>query len=304
MGRNFANKLWNAARLVLLAAEGVEAKRSTVDQVDRWIESRLQLCVSGLSGELAEYDFAAAVDTLYHFVWDEFCDWYLEMVKVRLYGDDEAARGEAAGHARHVLEAIVRLLHPIMPFVTEEIAAQYGQSPLLERAYPESDPAAVSAADEAAIGRLQAAVNAVRAYRAETRTAPGVVVRAWFVADGASGEEAAETYRAYAAVFASLARTELSFDAVDEAGTNVVIVPGGRLEIAAPAVDTTAEVARLRAQLDKLADEIGRAQQKLTNPAFVERAPAAVVAKEREKLAGHEASRDELLARIARLSPL
>jgi valyl-tRNA synthetase len=302
MGRNFANKLWNAARLVLLVAEGVAAKRSTVDQVDRWIDSRLQRCVFKLRGELEAYDFAAAVDTVYHFVWDEFCDWYLEMVKVRLYGDDDAARSEAAGHARYLLEAIVRLLHPFLPFVTEEIAAQYGQSPLIDGAYPDGDETAVSVADEAAIGRLQTAVNAVRAYRAETRTAPAVVVRAWFAADGTAGEAATATYQEYAAVFASLARTELSFESVTEAGTNVVLVPGGRLEIATPAIDVTAEVARLRAQSDKLADEIARAQQKLTNPAFVERAPKAVVAKEREKLAGHEASRSELLARITKLS--
>ena len=299
MGRNFANKLWNAARLVLLAAEGVEAKRSTVDQVDRWIESRLQRCVAELRGELEAYDFAAAVDTLYHFVWDEFCDWYLEMVKVRLYGDETAARQAAAGHARYVLEAIVRLLHPFLPFVTEEIAAHYGKSPLLDSTYPAIDEVAVSIADEAAIGRLQAAVNALRAYRAETKTAPAVAVRALFVSDGTSG---GETYQTYAAVFASLARTELSFAGSADSAVHVVLVPGGRFEIATPAVDTSAEVARLRAQLDKLAAEITRAQKKLANPSFVERAPDVVVAKEREKLAAHEASRGELHARIAKLS--
>ena len=147
--------------------------------------------------------------------------------------------------------------------------------------------------------RLQAAVNALRAYRAETKTAPAVAVRALFVSDGTSG---GETYQTYAAVFASLARTELSFTGSADSAVHVVLVPGGRFEIATPAVDTSAEVARLRAQLDKLAAEITRAQKKLANPSFVERAPDVVVAKEREKLAAHEASRGELDARIAKLS--
>ncbi len=129
MGRNFANKLWNAGRLVLLATEGYEAERSEADPVDRWIASRFQRCLQQVEAAVAVYDFTAAVDALYHFVWDEFCDWYLELVKVRLYGEDEALKATAAGHARFMLDQIVRLLHPFLPFVTEEIAAHYGVAP-------------------------------------------------------------------------------------------------------------------------------------------------------------------------------
>ena len=187
MGRNFANKLWNAGRLVLLATEGVEARRSEADVVDRWITSRFQRCLAQVEAAVAVYDFTAAVDVLYHFVWDEFCDWYLELVKVRLYGEDEAQKAQAAGHARWLLDQVVRLLHPFLPFVTEEIAAQYGATPLLQQRHPERDETLLSAADESAVTALQAAVDALRRFRADAGVPPGKVLQAAFVADSGEG---------------------------------------------------------------------------------------------------------------------
>ncbi|HJW75334.1 MAG TPA: valine--tRNA ligase, partial [Thermoleophilia bacterium] len=298
MGRNFANKLWNASRLVLLGAGDVEPRRSEEDQVDRWIESRLARCVTDVDRALAAYDFAEAVDRLYHFVWDEFCDWYLEMVKVRLYGDDEALRREAAGHARHLLDAILRLLHPFLPFVTEEVAAQYGAAPLLQRPFPRAGEGRLSEADEKDIGRLQAAVNALRGYRADVKLAPATVARARFVA---ADDEAADIYGRYAGVFRTLARTDVSFDGSGATGENVVLVPGGAFEVEAPGTDRGEEIARLRAQLARLDAEAGRAEGKLANQSFVGKAPSAVVEKERAKLAAYRADRDELAARLAQL---
>jgi valyl-tRNA synthetase len=298
MGRNFANKLWNASRLVLLTAGDVAPARSEADQVDRWIESRLARCVGEVAAALTTYDFARAVDGLYHFVWDEFCDWYLEMVKVRLYGDDEARRLEAAGHARYILDAILRLLHPFLPFVTEQVAALGATAPLLERPYPATGEARAAEIDEEAIGRLQQAVNALRGYRADVRLAPAAVLRARFVAEG---DRAGDVYRRYAAVFRSLARTEVSFDGASEAGENVVLVPGGAFEVEAPGVERGEELERLRAQLAKLEAEVARAEGRLANESFVGKAPAAVVAKERAKLAAYRGDRDELRARLSQL---
>jgi valyl-tRNA synthetase len=309
MGRGFANKLWNASRLVLLASEGCEAARSDAHQVDRWIASRFQRCLAAVEAAVAAYDFARAVDTLYHFVWDEVCDWYLEMVKPRLYGDDEGERRAAAGHARWVLDGVVRLLHPFLPYVTEEIAAQYGAAPLLGAAHPRRDDALFAPDDEAAVARVQAAVNAVRAFRAESAVAPGQVLEARFVADEAGADEA---YRPYASAFRSLAKVELATDAVGGriakegdpgagAGAdaeNVLLVPGGRLIVAAT-VDRAEEAARLSAQLAKLEGEVARCTAKLGNAAFVEKAPAAVVEKERAKLAGYRREADEVAARLA-----
>ena len=297
MGRSFANKLWNAARFVLLGGEGYEAKRSDVAQVDRWIASRFQRCLFAVETAVSVFDFTAAVDALYHFVWDEFCDWYLELVKVRLYGDDEAEKARAAGHALWMLDQIVRLLHPFMPFVTEEIAAQYGAAPLLTQAHPRHDEAQLAPDDEQAIGDLQAAVDAVRRFRAEAEIPPGKALDAVFVGDGAA---AAGRYAPYVGAFRALARTVVAFEGEPDPGATVVLVPGGRLEVAA-AVDKAEETARLEQQLAKAEAEVERGRAKLGNEKFVGRAPEAVVAREREKLAAHVAERDGLAARLTQL---
>jgi len=297
MGRGFANKLWNAARFVLLGSEGCAAERSEADQVDRWIASRFQHCLVAVEDAVAVYDFSAAVDTLYHFVWNEFCDWYLELVKVRLYGDDETQKAEAAGHVRWMLDQVVRLLHPFLPFVTEEIAAQYGAAPLLEQRHPRRDDTQRDPDAEAAIGDLQAAVDALRRFRAEAEVPPGKVLEAVFAGDGAG---AAGRYAPYAGAIRALAKVEVAFEGDPPAGATVVLVPGGRLEVAA-AVDRGEEIARLEQQLAKSEAEVARGEAKLANEKFVGRAPEVVVAKERAKLAGHVADRDGLAARLARL---
>jgi valyl-tRNA synthetase len=297
MGRGFANKLWNAARFVLLGSAGYEARRSEADQVDRWIASRFQRCLATVEAAVSEYDFTAAVDALYHFVWDEFCDWYLELVKVRLYGDDETRKAQAAGHARWMLDRIVRLLHPFMPFVTEEIAEQYGAAPLLLQDHPGRDDEHLAPDAEKAIEELQAAVDALRRFRAEADIPPGKVLEAVFVGDGGGAEG---RYAPYAGAFRALAKTTVVFTGDQGEGATVVLVPGGRLEVAA-AVDRAEELTRLEQQLAKAEAEVERGETRLGNEKFVSRAPEAVVAKEREKLAAHVSERDGLAARISQL---
>jgi valyl-tRNA synthetase len=297
MGRGFANKLWNAARFVLLGTEGYAAERSEASEVDRWIASRFQRCLATVEAAVTVYDFTAAVDALYHFVWDEFCDWYLELIKVPLYGEDEARKAQVAGHARWMLDQIVRLLHPFMPFVTEEIAEQYGAAPLLRLDHPRHDEALLAPDDEKAIGELQAAVDALRRFRADAEIPPGKVLEAVFVSDDAGMRERLERY---AGVLRAMARTAIAFTGDPAEDATVVLVPGGRLEVAA-AVDKAEEMARLEQQLSKADAEVRRGEAKLGNEKFVGRAPEAVVAKEREKLAVHVAERDELAARLAQL---
>jgi valyl-tRNA synthetase len=297
MGRGFANKLWNAARFVLLGTEGYAAQRSDAAEVDRWITSRFQRCLETVESAVAVFDFTAAVDALYHFVWDEFCDWYVELIKVPLYGEDEARKAQVAGHARWMLDQIVRLLHPFMPFVTEEIAEQYGSAPLLRQEHPRRDEALLAPTDEKAIGELQAAVDAMRRFRAEAEIPPGKVLEAVLVSDDA-GMKA--HYEHCAGVFRAMARTSIAFTGEPAEDATVVIVPGGRLEVAA-AVDKAEEIARLEQQLAKAEAEVQRGEAKLGNEKFVGRAPEAVVAKEREKLATHVVERDGLAARLAQL---
>jgi len=172
-----------------------------------------------------------------------------------------------------------------------------GAAPLLAQAHPRRDDFAVFEDDEAALAGVQVLVNALRAFRAESGVAPGKVLSALFVGEGV---EEAERYASFADAVRALARTEIRFDGAPEAGSTVVLVPGGRLEVAA-AADRAEETARLEAQLAKAEAEVRRCETKLANDAFVGKAPAAIVAKEREKLAGYTADRDELVARLAAL---
>jgi valyl-tRNA synthetase len=316
MGRNFANKLWNASRLVLLAAEtagGVAAQRSDAHVVDRWITARLARAVEQTQAALAGYEFSAAIDGLYHFVWDELCDWYLEMVKVRLYGDDAAAAGVAAGHACWVLDGVLRLLHPLLPFVTDEIADLYGAAPLLRtRLQPVAAPLTATQ-DAVAVATLQGAVDALRRYRADRKVAPGERLTVLVTADDGAHER---LYGERAAEVSALARVDLRFtedrhmaigDGATQAGMravadgDVVMVPGATFAVLVAAADRDAERARLRAQLPKLEGEVARAQARLANEQFVGRAPESVVQKEREKLAAYETDRNEVAARLAEL---
>ena len=309
MGRNFANKLWNAGRLVLLAAAGAPPARSDTEIVDRWITSRLARATAAVDEALAACDFSAAVERLYHFVWDEVCDWYLELVKVRLYSDDPETRATAAGHAMFVLDGVVRLAHPFLPFVTEEIASHYGAAPLLERGHAVAGPADLRPGDEAALTQVRTAIQALRTSRADRRIPPGKVLSASFAADeNAAGKAARSLYESFDEAFRALARVALGAPGAPAAsvdggdGEAVVLVPGGRFAVAAPSIDRGAEAARLRAQIDKLDAEVRRSEAKLANDGFVARAPQAVIDKERAKLAAYLADRDELAARLGDLS--
>jgi valyl-tRNA synthetase len=243
-----------------------------------------------------------AVDELYHFVWDEVCDWYLELVKPRLYSDDAETRAAAAGHAMFVLDGVARLAHPFLPFVTEEMASHYGAAPLLERAYAVAGPDDVRPGDEAALALVQGAIQALRTYRADQRIPPAQILSASFVADEDGGDATNLLYGSFHDAFRALSRIEIDAPAPGRHVETVVLVPGGRFEIATPTIDRGEEVSRLRAQVDKLAAEVRRSEAKLTNAGFVERAPRAVIDKERAKLADYVADRDELAARLRSLS--
>jgi valyl-tRNA synthetase len=194
-----------------------------------------------------------------------------------------------------VLDEIVRLLHPFLPYVPEEIAAQYGAAPLLAQRHPGRDETLLAPDDEEALGRVQAAVNALRAFRSEAGVAPAQVLRARFEADA---PHAAGWYEPFAPAFRALARVE--FDAAGGDDDAVVLVPGGRLAVTA-VIDRAEEAARLESQLARLEAEVRRSEAKLGNASFVEKAPAAIVEKERAKLDAHRREHDEVAGRLATL---
>ncbi len=298
MGRNFATKLWNAARFVSL--QGGEAATGPLGEspnlADRWLLSRLQRAVADVTAALDEMDLGAANRLAYEFVWSEFCDWYLEAAKAPLRESDP----HTLRTIRHALEAVLKLLHPFMPFVTSELYGAVGRgsqeagAPQLALAeWPTVDEELVDPASEAAFERARAAVTAIRALRAEAELPPSQVVTVH------AGGPGAAALMAQRALVEPLARATL-LDGAPEGSALVGALPDAELRLPLVGqVDVTAYAARQRARLDKARSEAERARKKLANERFVQGAPAEVVAEERRRLEEAEALVGRLEAVLA-----
>jgi valyl-tRNA synthetase len=285
-GRDLANKLWNASRLILLRVGDAQPDARAAETVeDRWIVSRLERLTASVTEQLDSFRFSPAALELYGAFWSELCDWYLELAKPRLYSDEN---GAVSAVLLHSLERTLTLLHPVMPFVTEEVwSLAPGDRPLLAVApWPESDESLRDAEAEAQLERFIDAVTALRSYRDEVGAKPGVAVR---------GVLAAEGYEELRDHLARLSRFELvesnpAGDVVAE-----VEIPGGLVRVlASEAFDPEEEGRRRAAERDRLRAEIGRLEEKLANQDFVGKAPPAVVEGERRKLDDYR----EALARL------
>jgi len=299
-GRRFANKLWNAARFVLarpgVAAAGAPGPlpdRADLRVEDRWILSRLEATRAAAAAAYDAYDVAEATQRIYKFVWDEYCDWYLELTKLR---DDEAADRVLA----HVLDRALRLLHPIMPFVTEELwrtlVRADDRTALIRAPFPAPAPELRDEAAEAEVAALQETVTELRRFRATHRLAPSVRLRV--VAVGGALEAGVEAVRRLAGV------EDWSASATAPTGEPVgrVVLADGELYVRLTGlVDVEEERRRLRAEIERAASELERAGRKLANPGFVAKAAPALVQAERDKLAQWENSRTQLENQLALL---
>jgi valyl-tRNA synthetase len=301
--RNFANKLWNAARLVLSNLEGYDAaagRRSKPDLAARWIQSRLQAAIADVRTHLQAYRFNDATAAVYQFLWSEFCDWYLEIAKLDLYRAEDPARRLATQHALvTTLEATLRLLHPFMPFITEELWQRLphtGDS-IMIAPYPRPARNLVDAAAERDMAMLMGVVTAVRNIRGEMRIPPGTMLSVTIKADGAE----AALLRAHPALVQSLARATLGVEAAAVRPRNSALAIVGAAEVYVALegiVDLAAERQRLEKEIRRVEESIGFVRAKLGRPEFTERAPAEIVDKEREKLTQQEAVRDKLVASL------
>ncbi len=276
-GRQLANKLYNASRLVLLrvpAGTGLQEAAPVPGAVeDAWILSRLQAAERDVAQAIDDFDFHVAALRVYDFVYGELCDWYLELVKPRLYEEDNA---EVCTFALHVLAETLALAHPLIPFVTEEIWSHVpgADGLLMARRYPVADAALADPEAEAQLGRAIAAVQELRAWRDGVGARPGRPIPARLDGEG---------YEATAEHVARLARLEWSADGEPVA---TVAIPGATVAVfASDAVDLEAEQRRAEARRGQLEAEIARAEGKLANQGFVAKAPEAVVGAERDKLA-------------------
>ncbi|MDV2080468.1 valine--tRNA ligase [Marinobacter xestospongiae] len=294
--RNFCNKLWNAARYVLMNTEGedcgVNDEPVELSLADRWIISELQHCEQEVARHLEQYRFDLAAYALYEFIWNEYCDWYLELSKPAL--NDESASAEAKRGTRRtlvrVLEAVLRLAHPIMPFITEEIwqriaplAGKQGDSIMLQP-YPQPDSSRKDESLTADIEWLKGVIIAVRNIRGEMNISPAKRIPVLLRGSSADDQRRMNDNRQFLISLAKLESLDW-FDGAEAPMSATQLV--GEMEVLVPMaglIDKAAELARLDKELERLNKEIGRLEGKLGNEKFTAKAPAEVVEKEQEKL--------------------
>ncbi len=299
--RNFCNKLWNATRFVLMNCEGQEIAAGTPTFVDRWILSRLDEAVAGVRTGFDQYRFDMAARATYEFVWDEYCDWYLELAKVQI-----AEGGERAAATRHtllaVLETVLRLAHPVIPFVSEELwqavaplaGAKQADSIMLAP-FPKADPTRVDANAASEMANLKELTNAVRNLRGEMNLSPALKVPLYLEGN----REQARSYAPYMKLLGRLSEVEV-VEKLPEGDAPVAIVGDWRLMLHIE-IDRDAEIARLDKEVARLSGEIVKATAKLGNTSFVDRAPAAVVDQEKKRLADFESTLEKVRAQRAKL---
>jgi valyl-tRNA synthetase len=305
--RNFANKIWNAARFCLMNSEGAQVGRGFDGERerwalhDRWIMSRLQKAVRDVSRSIEAYEFHAAVQTVYHFFWDDFCDWYIELTKADVTAADATPERDAArSRVLTVLEQALRLLHPFMPFITEELWQKLPGTgaQLLHPAYKDAEPTIMLAAfpqtreeliDERAeseIASLIELVSRVRNIRSEMNIKPGEAVRLMIAAPD---ESVRSVFAAGAQQIARLVRaSDVSIDeTLNAPRASARAVLAGGAEVAVPLeglIDFAKERERLRSEREKLEKEASKLESQLANRNFVERAPAEKVEELRQRI--------------------
>jgi valyl-tRNA synthetase len=308
--RNFINKVWNAARFVLMNLDDnvplPEISRDRLTVADRWILHRLAETVETVTAQLERFDFGEAGRTLYDFTWDEFCDWYIEFSKLSLYGSDDAAKLQTRAVLVHVLDTLLRLLHPFIPFVTEAIwrSLPVPGEALISAAWPR---ASAADKDEHAVHQMRVVMDSIRSVRnirSELNVAPSKPVAMQVRCQDEATESLFRSVEPYLVRFCGLNRLTIGqqLELPEQAMTAVV----SGAEIALPLadlVDIAVERERLLRERERLMAEVERVEKKLANQQFVTKAPAHVVQAERDKGEEYKAKLAAVEERLAKLGP-
>ena len=307
--RNFANKVWNASRFIMmnLPEEGVkEVSEEALTDADKWILSKVNTLVKDVTENMEKYELGIAADKLYSFIWEEFCDWYIEMVKPRLYNDADETKAAALYTLQKVLITSLKLLHPYMPFVTEEIfcTLQDKEESIMISEWPVYTEKMVFGKEEKAVETIKEAVRNIRNIRAEMNVAPSKKAKVFVVSENEEVRNIFENGKVFFATlgYASEVLIQQDKTGIDEDAVSVLIPNAAIYMPFAELVDIEKEVERLKKEKERLTKELARVNGMLANPNFVNKAPEKKIAEEKEKLENYTQMMARVEERLAHLS--
>ena len=311
--RNFANKVWNASRFMLMNFEQAAEKGISIDgvsladltQADKWILSKMNRLTKNVTENIDKYELGIAVSKIYDFIWEEFCDWYIEMVKPRLYNDEDKTKAAALWTLKTVLINALKLLHPYMPFITEEIFCnvQNEEESIMISKWPEYKDEWNFEEDEKAVELIKEAVRGIRNTRTGMNVPPSRKAKVFVVSESEEVRNIFENSKAFFATlgYASEVAVQSDKTGIAEDAVSVLIHQAALYMPFADLVDIDKEIERLTKEEDKMNKEIKRAQGMLSNPKFVDKAPADKVQAEKDKLEKYTQMLAQIQERLAAL---
>ena len=316
IGRNFANKIWNAGRFLLLnkaelagstPLELSSLPSADLDLADRWILSRLHHSVRMFNTALTEFHLNEASKILYDFIWHDFCDWYVELVKTRFYGDESpGTKHLVLTRSFWIFDQALRMLHPVMPFVTEELwqhLAERNGKTLIRAEFPAVDETWIDEVTENEMAFVQDIINAIRNIRGENNIAPSKEIQVQIRLATGTSDKILGTYDKYLKKLARVSSIESVGSSFKPRLASSAVVDGSEIFIPLEGlIDVDAERTRLSKEVERLRQAIDSTERKLGNASFVERAPNEVVDREREKLTSFKTAVQKLLANLEHLS--
>jgi valyl-tRNA synthetase len=305
--RNFANKVWNASRFIMMNLDKAEVKdvdMNSLTDADKWIISKVNTLAKEVTENMENYDLGVAVQKIYDFIWEEFCDWYIEMVKPRLWNDEDTTKAAALWTLKTVLINSLKLLHPYMPFITEEIFCNLSdEESIMISEWPVYSDNWNFSKEEKAVETIKEAVRGIRNSRTSMNVPPSRKAKVYVVSEDNEVISIFENGKVFFTTLAYASEVEIQRDKAGIADDAVaVLIPNAAVYMPfADLVDIEKEVERLLAEQKKLEGEINRANGMLNNEKFTSKAPEAKIQEERDKLAKYTTMLEQVKERLTQL---